>query len=137
MDRERRVLSRRNTSIQRIPILKIRDYLIVPIQVDLDDLSAAELQKDILRRIEKTSARGVIIDISVVEMVDSYLGRILGETARMAALMDARVVLCGMQPAVAITLVELGLNLEGVYTSLNLEGAIALMESVLGGKKAK
>ena len=137
MDRERRVLSRRNTSIQRIPILKIRDYLIVPIQVDLDDLSAAELQKDILCRIEKTSARGVIIDISVVEMVDSYLGRILDETARMAALMDARVVLCGMQPAVAITLVELGLNLEGVYTSLNLEGAIALMESVLGGEKVK
>lgn len=124
--------SRRESVIQRIPILKIRNYLIIPIQIDLDDLSAAQLQKDILQKIDKTGAQGVIIDVSVVEMIDSYLGRILGETARMAALMDAKVVLCGMQPAVAITLVELGLSLEGVHSALNLEGAITMMENILG-----
>ena len=124
--------SRRESVIQRIPILKIRNYLIIHIQIDLDDLSAAQLQKDILQKIDKTGAQGVIIDVSVVEMIDSYLGRILGETARMAALMDAKVVLCGMQPAVAITLVELGLSLEGVHSALNLEGAITMMENILG-----
>jgi rsbT antagonist protein RsbS len=99
----------------------------------LDDLSAAQLQKDILKKLDSTGARGVIIDISVVEMVDSYLGRTLHETSRMAALMDAKVVLCGMQPAVAITLVELGLGLEGIFTALNLECAIVMMERILNG----
>jgi len=126
---------KRSVEIQKIPILKIRDYLIVPIQIDLDDLSASRLQQDILKKIDATGARGVIIDISVVEMVDSYLGRILGETARMSALMDAAVVISGMQPAVAITLIELGLQLSEIYTALNLESAIDLIENLLNGKK--
>ncbi|MBC8204957.1 STAS domain-containing protein [bacterium] len=123
--------SRRSIVNQKIPILKIKDYLIVPIQVDMDDRLALQLQMDILKQIEKCNSRGVIIDISVIDMVDSYLGRILGDTARMAGLMDARVVIAGMQPAVAITLVELGLGLEGVYTALNLEAAISLLEELL------
>ena len=122
---------RRTVDIQKIPILKIRDFLIVPIQVDLDDVSASNLQKGILYKIDSTGARGVIIDISVVEIVDSYLGRIIGETARMASLMDSKVVISGMQPAVAITLVELGLELVDVYTSLNLEAAIDQMDKLL------
>jgi len=126
---------KRSVEIQKIPILKIRNFLIVPIQIDLDDLSASRLQQDILKKIDITGARGVIIDISVVEMVDSYLGRILGETARMSALMDAKVVISGMQPAVAITLVELGLELSEIYTALNLETAIDLMEVLINGKK--
>jgi len=126
---------KRSVEIQKIPILKIRNYLIVPIQIDLDDLSASRLQQDILKKIDATGARGVIIDISVVEMVDSYLGRILGETARMSALMDAAVVISGMQPAVAITLIELGLQLSEIYTALNLESAIDLIENLLNGKK--
>ena len=125
---------RRAIDNQKIPILKIRDFLIVPIQIDLDDISAYNLQKGILNRIEATGAHGVIIDISVVEMVDSYLGRIIGETARMASLMDARVVISGMQPAVSITLVELGLELKEVYTALNLEYAIDLMDNLLQGR---
>ncbi|MBC8278308.1 MAG: STAS domain-containing protein [FCB group bacterium] len=125
---------RRAIDNQKIPILKIRDFLIVPIQIDLDDISAYNLQKSILNKIESTGAHGVIIDISVVEMVDSYLGRIIGETARMASLMDARVVISGMQPAVSITLVELGLELNDVYTALNLECAIDLMDNLLQGR---
>ncbi len=126
---------RRAREIQRIPILKIKNYLIVPIQIDLDDVSAASMQKDILKKIESTNARGVIIDISVLEMVDSYLGRIISETARMSSLMDAKVVISGMQPAVAITLIELGLELTEVYSSLNLEAAINLIENLINGKQ--
>lgn len=135
MNSIRRSPKRRSVEIQRVPILKIKNYLIVPIQIDLDDISAANLQRDILKKIDATGARGVIIDISVVEMVDSYLGRIIGETAKMASLMDAKVVISGMQPAVAITLLELGLELTGVYTALNLEGAINKIESILDGGK--
>jgi rsbT antagonist protein RsbS len=116
----------------RVPILKIKNYLIVPIQVDLDDNSAARLQHDILIRIEQTGARGVIIDISVLDMVDSYLGRLLGDTAQMASLMDAHVVLTGMQPQVALTLVELGLRLDNIFTALDMEGGIEVLESLLG-----
>ncbi len=115
----------------RVPILKIKNYLIVPIQVDLDDNAAARLQRDILIRIEQTGARGVIIDISVLDLVDSYLGRLLGDTAQMAELMDARVVLTGMQPPVALTLVELGLRLDNIYTALDMESGIELLESLL------
>ena len=118
----------------RVPILKIRNVLIVPIQIDLDDLTASQLQHDILSRIEQTGATGVIIDISVLDMVDSYLGRMLGDTALMADLMDARVVLTGMQPQVAITLVELGLNLDNIYSSLNMESGLELLESLLEGE---
>ncbi len=134
MNNNMRKNQRRAIDNQKIPILKIRDFLIVPIQIDLDDISAYNLQKSILNKIESTGAHGVIIDISVVEMVDSYLGRIIGETARMASLMDARVVISGMQPAVSITLVELGLELNDVYTALNLECAIDLMDNLLQGR---
>ncbi|MFH0882580.1 MAG: STAS domain-containing protein [bacterium] len=118
----------------RVPILKIKNYLIVPIQVDLDDNTASRLQHDILIRIEQTGARGVIIDISVLDLVDSYLGRLLGDTAQMAELMDARVVLTGMQPPVALTLVELGLRLDNIYTALDMESGIELLETLLQSK---
>jgi len=114
----------------RVPILKIRNILIVPIQVDLDDNSAARLQHDILERIEATGASGVIIDISVLDMVDSYLGRMLGDTAIMATMMDAEVVLTGMQPQVALTLVELGLKLDTIHTALDMESGIDLLDSM-------
>lgn len=115
----------------RVPILKIKNYLIVPIQIDLDDLTASNLQHDILARIEKTGASGVIIDISVLDIVDSYLGRMLGDTAQMAELMDARVVLTGMQPQVALTLVELGLKLDNILTALDMEQGMELLENSL------
>ena len=115
----------------RIPILKIKDYLVVPIQVDMDDATINRLQNQILKRIEETSARGVLIDVSIIEMVDSYLGRMLADTTNMAGLMDAYVVLTGMQPAVAITLVELGLDLKGTYTALDMEGGIELLEQLI------
>lgn len=115
----------------RIPILKIKDYLIVPIQVDMNDATINRLQNQILKRIEETNARGVLIDVSVIEMVDSYLGRMLADTTNMAGLMDAYVVLTGMQPAVAITLVELGLDLKGTFTALNMERGIELLEQLI------
>jgi rsbT antagonist protein RsbS len=112
----------------RVPILKIKNTLIVPIQVDLDDRTVTSLQHDILTKIEDTGASGVIIDISVLDVVDSYLGRMLGDTALMAGLMDAKVVLSGMQPLVALTLVELGLNLNNIETALDMEQAIELID---------
>lgn len=118
----------------RVPILKIKNVLVVPIQVDLDDNTASKLQHDILTRVEETGAYGVIIDISVLDMVDSYLGRMLGDTAVMASLMDAAVVLTGMQPQVALTLVELGLKLDNIYTALDMEKGIELLDSLLQKK---
>src|SRR5210317_662319 len=96
---------------KKIPIIKIRDFLIVSIQVDMHDKLAVQLQSQILQEIEKTGAKGVLIDISVLEMVDSFIGRMLSGMASMASIMDAAVVIVGMQPAVAITLVELGLEM--------------------------
>ncbi len=123
----------------RIPILKIKNYLVVPIQVDMDDETITGRQRDILQQIESTGAQGVLIDISILEMVDSYLGRMLGDTAKMARLIGAEVVITGMQPAVAITLVELGLRLEGLHTALNMENGINLLEKLIekrsGGRK--
>jgi len=112
----------------RIPIIKIRDMLIVPIQVDMTDQTVTDLQAQILNEIKRTSARAVLIDISVLEMVDSFIGRMLTGIARMAAIMDASVVIVGMQPAVAITLVELGLELMGIDYALNIEDGMALLE---------
>lgn len=106
---------------RRIPIIKIRDYLIVSIQVDMHDRLALQLQTQILEEISRTHARGVLIDISTLEMVDSFIGRVLSGMASMASIMDAAVVIVGMQPAVAITLVELGLEMPGVETALNME----------------
>lgn len=116
---------------RRIPIIKIGDYLIVSIQVDMHDRMAIELQSQILKELSKTDAKGVLIDISVLEMVDSFIGRMLSGMASMAAIMDASVVIVGMQPAVAITLVELGLKMPNVATALNMEKGIEMLEKKL------
>nr|WP_321356530.1 STAS domain-containing protein [uncultured Draconibacterium sp.] len=116
---------------KKIPIIKIRDFLIVSIQVDMHDKLAIQLQSQILEEIERTGAKGVLIDISVLEMVDSFIGRMLSGMASMAAIMDAAVVIVGMQPAVAITLVELGLEMPGVDTALNMEKGIEMLEKRL------
>lgn len=113
---------------KRIPIIKIKNFLIVSIQVDMHDKLAIQLQSQILEEIEKTGAKGVLIDISVLEMVDSFIGRMLSGMASMAAIMDAAVVIVGMQPAVAITLVELGLEMPGVDTALNMERGMEMLE---------
>jgi rsbT antagonist protein RsbS len=117
---------------QRIPILKVGRVLIVPIQVDMDDQTVLHLQESILNELERTGARGVLIDISLLEMVDSFIGRMLSDIASMARIMDARTVVVGMQPAVAITLVELGLELNGVDTVLNVDEGIKLLRSEFG-----
>ncbi len=116
---------------RRIPIIKIGNYLIVSIQVDMHDRLAIELQAQILEELSKTGAKGVLIDISVLEMVDSFIGRMLSGMASMAAIMDASVVIVGMQPAVAITLVELGLEMPNVETALNMEKGIEMLEKNL------
>ncbi len=113
---------------KRIPIIKIGNFLIVSIQVDMHDKLAIQLQSQILEEIEKTGAKGVLIDISVLEMVDSFIGRMLSGMASMASIMDAAVVIVGMQPAVAITLVELGLEMPGVDTALNMEKGMEMLE---------
>ena len=113
----------------RIPILKVGRVLIVPIQVDMDDQTVIQLQERILSELERTGARGVLIDISLLEMVDSFIGRMLSDIAAMARIMDARTVVVGMQPAVAITLVELGLELKGVETVLNVDEGFKLLRS--------
>jgi rsbT antagonist protein RsbS len=116
---------------QRIPILKVGRILIVPIQVDMDDQTVIHLQERILSEIQRTGAHGVLIDISLLDMVDSFIGRVLSDIAAMARIMDARTVVVGMQPAVAITLVELGLELTGVDTVLNVDEGIRLMRADL------
>ncbi|HEV2706206.1 MAG TPA: STAS domain-containing protein [Pyrinomonadaceae bacterium] len=116
----------------RIPILKVGRVLIVPIQVDMDDQTVMLLQERILSELERTGARGVLIDISLLEMVDSFIGRVLSDIAAMARIMDARTVVVGMQPAVAITLVELGLELRGVDTVLNVDEGIKLLRGEFG-----
>jgi rsbT antagonist protein RsbS len=114
--------------MERIPILKMGDLLLVTIQVDMHDRLAMTLQDDLTARIVKDRARGVLIDISALDIVDSFIGRMISNTAAMARILDARTVLVGMQPAVAITLVELGLTLHGVRTALNVEKGIKLLQ---------
>ena len=116
---------------ERIPVLKVGRVLIVPIQVDMDDQTVVHLQERILSELERTCARGVLIDISLLEMVDSFIGRMLSDIAAMARIMDARTVVVGMQPAVAITLVELGLELNGVDTVLNVDEGIKVLRQEL------
>jgi rsbT antagonist protein RsbS len=116
----------------RIPILKVGRVLVVPIQVDMDDQTVLLLQERILTELERTGSRGVLIDISLLEMVDSFIGRMLSDIAAMARIMDARTVVVGMQPAVAITLVELGLELKGVDTVLNVDEGIKLLRDEFG-----
>src|SRR5262249_27854633 len=114
-------------SMERIPILKMGDCLLVSIQVDMHDRLALQLQDDLTSRIAEIAARGVLIDISSLEMVDSFIGRMLGNIAAMARVLDAQTVVVGMRPAVAITLVELGMSLPGVRTALNVEKGMELL----------
>ena len=114
--------------MERIPILRIGNLLLVTIQVDMHDRLAMTLQDDLTERIVRDEAKGVLIDISALDLVDSFIGRMISNTAAMAKILDARTVLVGMQPAVAITLVELGLALEGVRTALNVERGVELLQ---------
>ena len=113
--------------MERIPILKMGEYLLVTIQVDMHDRLAMTLQDDLTERIVSARARGVLIDISALEIVDSFIGRMLANIAAMASVLDAQTVVVGMRPAVAITLVELGLTLTGVRTALNVERGMDLL----------
>jgi rsbT antagonist protein RsbS len=106
---------------ERIPILKLGECLLVTIQVDLNDQMVMRLQDDLTAAIERTGAKGVLIDISALEMVDSFIGRMIANISAISAILDAKTVVVGMQPDVAITLVELGLSLPGVQTALNVE----------------
>jgi rsbT antagonist protein RsbS len=115
--------------VDRIPILKMRDLLLVTIQVDMHDRLAMQLQDELTTRISETGARGVLIDISSLDIVDSFIGRMISNIAGMARVLDAQTVVVGMQPAVAITLVELGLTLPGVRTALNVDKGMALLEA--------
>src|SRR5215208_4870357 len=128
-DRGRGVHRNQALTVERIPILKMGDYLLVTIQVDMHDRLAMTLQDDLTARISETSARGVLIDISSLEIVDSFIGRMISNIAAMSRLLDARTVVTGMQPAVAITLVELGLSLPGVQTALTVEKGMALLSA--------
>ena len=113
--------------MERIPILRMGDLLLVTIQVDMHDRLAMQLQDDLTERIVADGAKGVLIDISALDLVDSFIGRMISNTAAMARVLDARTVVVGMQPAVAITLVELGLTLHGVKTALNVEKGMVLL----------
>ena len=115
--------------MDRIPILRMGPFLLVSIQVDMHDRLALALQDDLMEKIQATSARGVLIDISALDLVDSFIGRMIGNIAAMARVLDAETVVTGMRPAVAITLVELGLSLKGVRTALDVERGMALLQA--------
>src|SRR5687768_16073698 len=117
--------------MDRIPILKMGKFLLVTIQVDLYDRLALNLESDLVQAVNHTSARGVLIDISSLSIVDSFMGRIIGNIGNMAKIMDAETVVVGMQPAVAITLIELGLELKGVHTALNVEKGMVLLREII------
>ncbi|MGE5048648.1 MAG: STAS domain-containing protein [Deltaproteobacteria bacterium] len=118
--------------MERIPILRMGRYLLVTIQVDMHDRLAMQLQEDLTTRIASDQARGVLIDISALDVVDSFIGRMLSDIAGMSRILDAQTVVVGMQPAVAITLVELGLSLSGVRTALDVERGMKLLEASVG-----
>ncbi|HEX3828699.1 MAG TPA: STAS domain-containing protein [Sporichthyaceae bacterium] len=113
-----------------IPILKLESFLLVSVQIDLEDHSALQLQEDLSQRIVETEATGVLIDISALEIVDSFIGRMLSTIAAISRVLDARTVVVGMRPAVAITMVELGLNLDGIHTALDVERGLALLRNL-------
>src|SRR6476469_5227867 len=119
--------------MERIPILRMGQFLLVTIQVDMHDRLAVQLQDDLTEKISECSSRGVLIDISTLEIVDSFIGRMLANIASMARVLDAETVVCGMRPAVAITLVELGMSLKGVRTALNVERGMEALRSALVG----
>ncbi|MCL0036639.1 STAS domain-containing protein, partial [Dehalococcoidia bacterium] len=118
-------------------VLKIGDFLITSIQVSLHDKLALAFQENVLRRIDQTNARGLIIDITAVDVVDSFITRILVETAAMAGMMGAKTILVGLQPEVAITLVEFGTELKGIYPSLDLERGLALLQQMVNGDRRR
>jgi rsbT antagonist protein RsbS len=120
--------------MDRIPILKMGEFLLVTIQVDMHDRLAMTLHDDLTETIVKARSRGVLIDISALEIVDSFIGRMLGTIASMARVLDAETVVVGMRPAVAITLVELGLSLAGVRTALTVEKGMAAIRTALAAK---
>lgn len=117
--------------MEHIPILKLGQFLLVTIQIELHDELAVTLQDDLTQRLAKTGARGVLIDISALEIVDSFIGRMLAQISSIVGIMDATMVLVGMRPAVAITLVELGMTMTGVRSALNVEKGLALLERSL------
>jgi rsbT antagonist protein RsbS len=117
--------------MDKIPILRLGTFLLVSIQVDLYDRLALNLEADLIQMVNKTSAKGVLIDISAVSIVDSFMGRIIGNIAGMSKILDAETVVVGMQPAVAITLIELGLPLKGVHTALDMEKGMNLLKSLI------
>ena len=118
--------------MERIPILKMGRFLLVTIQVDMHDQLAMVLQEELTDRIVRDRARGVLIDISALDIVDSFIGRMLSNIAGMARILDAETVVVGMQPSVAITLVELGLSLPGIRTALDVDRGMALLKSAIG-----
>jgi rsbT antagonist protein RsbS len=118
----------------RIPILRMGRSLLVTIQIDMEDQTAMALQDDLAEQIAKTGANGVLIDISALEIVDSFVGRMLASISGIGRILDATTVVVGMQPAVAITLVELGLSLEGVKTALNVSRGLALLDASAEGE---
>ena len=122
--------------MERIPILRMGDCLLVTIQVDMHDRLVTALQDDLTTRIAATGAHGVLIDISSLDMVDSFIGRMIGNIAGMSRILDAETVVVGMQPAVAITLVELGMSLEGVRTALNVEKGMDLLRAAMDRRLA-
>ncbi len=118
--------------MDHIPILKVDSFLLVTIQVELHDELAISLQDDLTQKLMKTNSHGVLIDISALEIVDSYIGRMLSQISAIVGIMDATMVLVGMRPAVAITLVELGMTMSGVRTALNVDKGLALLRRSLG-----
>ncbi|MGE0312015.1 MAG: STAS domain-containing protein [Lautropia sp.] len=122
--------------MQRIPVLRIGEFLLVTIQVDMHDQLALTLQEDLTEQIERTRARGVLIDISALDMVDSFIGRMISTISGTARILSATTVVVGMRPAVAITLVELGLTLPGVLTALDAERGMARLRSTMTGEGA-
>lgn len=123
--------------MEKIPILRMGRYLLVTIQVDLYDRLAEALEADLVHMVKKTGAQGVLIDISAVSIIDSFMGRIIGNIATMSKIMDAETVVVGMQPAVAITLVELGLPLKGVHSALSVERGMELLNNKIALKEGE
>ena len=122
--------------MEKIPILRMGQFLLVTIQVDLYDRLALNLESDLVQMVSKTNAKGVLIDISALSIVDSFMGRIIGNIGSMSKIMDAETVVVGMQPAVAITLIELGLELKGVHTALNVEKGMELLRNRIEAKES-
>jgi rsbT antagonist protein RsbS len=117
----------------RIPILKLGNYLLVSIQVELDDKTAVQFQQDLLSMIHKTGSKGVVIDLTSVQMIDSYIARVLGDVVKMAELLGSEVIFTGIQPAVSITLIDLGITFRNVKTAMNLEQGLEKLQQLLEG----